>query len=201
MTPLSEGQADLVLRVSKDMSKDPFDHLDRELKKYDRFLSDIEKAVALYEGKFPDLVTSIRELRVNRVKQSSKVILEIDPHEVDPLHDLGKQQLLKKTWLSFAKKTHPDLGGDPNLFVYGNLLYRSGDLDSLTALLESVNNGDLTDYLTFALKKVNALYEFRKATLGYRILCLHREGKTQEAEQLFEQQLRQLQLRLSTSME
>lgn len=181
--------------------QDTFALVSRELEKYERFISDIERVVAIYERKFSKLIEEIRSLRVNRVKQSQKVVLEIDPREVSPFEDLGTQQLLKKTWRVIAKKTHPDLGGDPRIFVYARVLYKSGDLKALNALLESVNKGDFGSYLSFVRTKLQALYEARKATLGYRVLCLHRLGKFDEAEALVEKELLQIKLRLSTSLE
>lgn len=181
--------------------KDVFAQVSLEIEKYERFLSDINQVMSMYEKPFHELVKEIRELRVNRVKQSQKVILEIDPNFADPFKDLGTQQLLKKTWRSIAQKTHPDLGGDSRIFMYARILYKSGDLNALNALLESINNGDFTSYLTFVLKKLNALYEANKATLGYKVLCLHRSGKCEEAKSLVQRELESLKMRLSTSLE
>lgn len=181
--------------------KDVFAQVSLELEKYERFLSDINQVMSMYEKPFHELVKEIRELRVNRVKQSQKVVLEIDPNFADPFKDLGTQQLLKKTWRSIAQKTHPDLGGDSRIFMYARILYKSGDLNALNALLESVHNGDFTSFLTFVLKKLNALYEANKATLGYKVLCLHRSGKYEEAKSLVQRELESLKIRLSTSLE
>lgn len=181
--------------------EDVFAQVSLELVKYERFLSDIDRTMAIYEKPFSQLIKEIRELRINRVKQSQKVVLEIDPNTADPLQDLGTQQLLKKAWRSIAKKTHPDMGGDPRIFVYARVLYKSGDLKALNALLESINTGDFHSYLAFVQRKLQALYEVTKATLGYRILCLHRMGRTEEALDLMKTTLESLKLRLSTSLE
>ena len=196
----NEGKAVLVQPASKP-KEDIFSRISVELEKYERFLSDIQKVLQIYESKYPDLVEEIRTLRVNRVKPSQKVRLEIDPRSVSPLQDLGTEQLLRKTWKSIAQKTHPDLGGDSRIFMYARILYKSGDLNALNALLESVNNGDFTSFLTFVLKKLNALYEANKATLGYKVLCLHRSGKYEEAKSLVQRELESLKIRLSTSLE
>lgn len=181
--------------------QDVFAQVSRELEKYERFLSDIDHVMVIYEKPFSQLVREIRELRVNRVKQAQKVVLEIDPNSTDPFQDLGTQQLLKKTWRSIAQKTHPDLGGDPRIFVYARVLYKSGDLKALNSLLEAINNEDFSSYLSFVVRKLQALYEANKATLGYRILRLHRLGRVDEAKLLMENELKALYLRLSTSLE
>lgn len=196
----NEEKAVLVQPESKP-KEDIFSRISVELEKYERFLSDIQKVLQIYESKYPDLVEEIRMLRVNRVKPSQKVRLEIDPNSVSPLQDLGTEQLLRKTWKSIAQKTHPDLGGDQRIFIYARILYKSGDLNALNALLEAINQGDLQSYLSFVLKKLQALYEVKRATLGYKLLCLHRAGKIEDAEKLMKSTLMNLKIQLSTSLQ
>lgn len=178
-----------------------FSKVTAEMEKYERFVNDINKVLAYYESLYPELVEKVLELRVNRVKKAQSVVLEIDPNSADPLKDLGSQQLLKKTWRALAQKTHPDHGGDSSIFIYARLLYKSGDLKALNALLESVNNNDFQSYLSFVSRKLASLYEVQKATLGYRLLCLHRQGKFEECKRLMKSTLELAILRLSTSLE
>lgn len=177
--------------------------LRRELEKYQNFVNDLTAVTSFYEGQFPELVQKIRELRIlqSEVKSEKKTVaLEINPYEVSATEDLGTRQLLKKSWRSAARLTHPDHGGNSELFMYARTLYESGDLTALNLLLESLHKGDFTIYVAEMKKKLHALYEVKRATLAYQLLTLHRAGRTEEAKSLMRQTLESIAVSLSTNV-
>lgn len=168
--------------------RDIADEIRRTRQVLDNLLTTVNRVVALYCDKQSDLLQKIADRKAERRVFSSGVPLTelLD----DILVSDADQFLLKKAYRLVASLTHPDKGGNPELFVAANLAYRSADI----RFLEAVHSMLTTDRgsATIQLQRIyKARIEKLKGTMQYRITQQHLQGNTDKAALLSRELLEQ----------